>query len=326
MRCKLLVVKELGVFLVHKGLEHLTTTVLFLICLCIAPTYASNINESPVIGKPADSSAIVFALAPNNTPYGLVANLDFIQPTSTFMYASDHADQYAAYWRVNNTATAAKGVVVFIHGGCWLSAFDMSHAYAFATGLSQAGYDVWSIEYRRAGNGGEWPIALQDVVLGLQKIEVLSEYGVNLDHISIVGHSAGGHLAAMLAVQLQDVLPASVKQADVIGLAAIIDVAKYALGSNDCQTATPSFMAGMPEQQTQAYYLATPSNFAATGDRLGQFQLLQGNADVVVPESQASHHSAKTIKLDGVGHFDWIHPGSDAFKQLLKQLEINAIN
>jgi len=46
----------------------------------------------------------------------------------------------------------------------------------------------------------------------------------------------------MLAVQLQDVVAASVKQAfDVIGLSlAIIYVAKYALGSNDVRTpATP---------------------------------------------------------------------------------------
>jgi acetyl esterase/lipase len=83
---------------------------------------------------------------------------------------------------------------------------------------------------------------LLSLVLGLRKIEVLSESDVNLEHISVVGHSAGGHLAAMLAVQLQDVLLTSVK-----------------------------------------------------------------TADVIVPEAQAHHHNAKTIKLDGVGHFDWIH-------------------
>jgi acetyl esterase/lipase len=289
----------------------------------VSPSYADSIGEP---SQGSTSLPLVFPSAPNNTPYSMLASVDFSEPNATFTYASEHPDQYSAYWRASNTEATAKGVVVFIHGGCWLSAFDMSHAYAFATGLSQAGYHVWSIEYRRAGNGGEWPVALEDIVLGLQKIEVLRGSDVNLEHISVVGHSAGGHLAAMLAVQLQDVLPASVKKADVIGLAAIIDVATYAGGSNNCQTATPSFMAGMPNQQTSAYYLATPSNFEVRGETLGQFQLFQGNADVIVPESQARHASAKTITLDGVGHFDWIHPGSDAFKQLLKQLEVNAIN
>ena len=154
---------------------------------------------------------------------------------------------------------------------------------------------------------------------------MLSESVANLEHSSVVGHSASGYLAAMLAEQLQDVLPASVKTADVIGLAAIMDVAKYASGSNDCQTATPRFMAGMPNQQTSAYYLAASSNVEDRGETLGQCQLLQGNADIIVPEAQAHHHNAKTIKLDGVGHFDWIHPVSDAFKQLLKKLESNAL-
>jgi acetyl esterase/lipase len=326
MQRKALLMNVLGLFEVNNRLQYTAVVAFFLAFILVAPSYANSIDEPSQGNKSGTSLPIVFPSAPNNTPYKQIAGLGFIEPTATFMYASEHPDQYAAYWRANNTEATAKGVVVFIHGGCWLSAFDMSHAYAFATGLSQAGYHVWSIEYRRAGNGGEWPVALEDIVLGLQKIEVLSESDVNLDHISVVGHSAGGHLAAMLAVQLQDVLPALVKKADVIGLAAIIDVAKYASGSNDCQTATPSFMAGMPNQKTSAYYLATPSNFEARGETLGQFQLLQGNADVIVPELQASHYSAKTIKLDGVGHFDWIHPGSDAFKQLLKQLEINATN
>lgn len=307
---------------------------LFVAIFSLTPAHANDMEAESGLKNTEGLAIVEFPSAPKNTPYSLVASLDSSQPTSTFAYANEHVDQYAAYWRANSmfdktdkaykTDKASKGVVVFIHGGCWLSAFDMSHAYAFATGLSQAGYDVWSIEYRRAGNGGEWPVALEDIVLGLQKIEVLAEDGVNLEYISIVGHSAGGHLAAMLGLQLLDVLPNSVKQADVIGLAAIIDVAKYAKGENSCQTATPKFMAGMPDEQPKAYYLAKPSNFKAIGAKLGQFQLLQGTADTIVPESQAYHQNAETVKLDGVGHFDWIHPGSDAFKHLLKQLEINA--
>ena len=315
-------------FVLSRFQPPVLATALFVVMFSLTPAHAEDIAEESGLQKTEAAAFVEFPSAPKNTPYSMVADLNSIKPTSTFVYADEHADQYAAYWRATNVNGEAKitskGVVVFIHGGCWLSAFDMSHAYAFATGLSQAGYHVWSIEYRRAGNGGEWPIALEDIILGLQKIEVLAQAGVNLEHISIVGHSAGGHLAAMLGLQLIDVLPAAVKQADVIGLAAITDVAQYANGDNSCQTATPQFMVGMPEQQPQAYYLANPRNFVAKGEKLGHFQLLQGNADSIVPESQAHHKNAETIKLDSVGHFDWIHPGSDAFKQLLSQLEINA--
>lgn len=315
-------------FLLSHFKHPVLTIALFFLIFSLTPVHANNSSEELGLQKTEALAFVEFPSAPKNTPFGMVADLDSIKPAFTFVYADEHADQYAAYWRAasvsEKTDISSKGVVVFIHGGCWLSAFDMSHAYAFATGLSQAGYNVWSIEYRRAGNGGEWPVALQDIVLGLQKIEVLEKVGVNLEHISIVGHSAGGHLAAMLGLQLIDVLPASVKKADVIGLAAIMDVPQYANGANSCQKATPQFMAGMPDEQPQAYYLANPKNFTAMGEKLGYFQLLQGNADTIVPESQAHHKNAETIKLNDVGHFDWIHPGSDAFKQLLSQLEINA--
>jgi acetyl esterase/lipase len=253
----------------------------------------------------------------------MVSELSFQAPPSKFVYAQEHEDQYAAYWPANHPDKKAKGVVAFIHGGCWLTAYDMSHSYAFATGLAQAGFHVWSIEYRRTGNGGEWPIALEDTALGLKHISILNSLGVDLSKINIVGHSAGGHLAAMLSVQLDDVLLPIIKQVNVIGLAAIMNTVEYAQGDNSCETATPSFMRGTPAQQPIAYYLANPQNFAVKSERLGNFQLLQGDADEVVSVLQARHPNAKTEKFKGAGHYDWIHPGSDAFKQLLLKLSSN---
>ena len=59
-------------------------------------------------------------------------------------------------------------VVVFVHGGCWLNAFDITHTHAASTALAQAGYAVWSLEYRRVGDpGGGWPGTFDDISLGV---------------------------------------------------------------------------------------------------------------------------------------------------------------
>src|SRR4051812_31003966 len=43
-------------------------------------------------------------------------------------------------------------VLVFVHGGCWLSQFDISHAAAFEQAVADSGIAVWSLEYRRVGD------------------------------------------------------------------------------------------------------------------------------------------------------------------------------
>ena len=262
---------------------------------------------------------IDFPSAEKNTPYKLVSALSFREPDQTYKYGSEHADQYAAFW--SPPERSSKPVIVFIHGGCWLSAFDIKHSYALATALSQQGYPVWSMEYRRAGNGGEWPVALDDLSAGLKALGTLNDRGYNTKNIHIIGHSAGGHLAAMLGAKLEDALPEEVKRVDIVGLAGIMNVVDYANGSNSCQSATPSFLSGLPAESVQNYYLANPQNYQLSGEKLRSFILLQGTQDSIVPPAQAKHVRAKTVMLEGVGHFDWIHPGSYAFKQLLTTLE-----
>ncbi|MBI3504223.1 MAG: hypothetical protein HY059_05235 [Proteobacteria bacterium] len=57
-------------------------------------------------------------------------------------------------------------VIVFIHGGCWLSQFDIAHAGALEQALADSGFAVWSIEYRRVGDtGGGWPNTFTDIAL-----------------------------------------------------------------------------------------------------------------------------------------------------------------
>ena len=102
----------------------------------------------------------------------------------------------------------------------------------------------------------------------------------------------------------------------VIGLAAISDIEVYAEGSNSCQKATPSFMGGKPENMAAQYKLANPVNKL----RFYPVTLLHGSEDNIVPVSHSKVDGAVSKLLQGGGHFDWIHPKSDAFQMLLSAL------
>ena len=94
-------------------------------------------------------------------------------------------------------------VVIFLHGGCWLSQYDISHAGLLEQGIADAGYAVWSLEYRRVGNvGGGWPGTFHDVAQGADHLLLLAaEYDLDLSRVVASGHSAGGHLALWLAAR-----------------------------------------------------------------------------------------------------------------------------
>ena len=48
--------------------------------------------------------------------------------------------------------------------------------------------------------------------------------------------------------------------------------------------------------------------------------LLGGKADTIVPVDQIYHDQARRFIGDDIGHFDWVHPRSEAFQHLLNVL------
>jgi acetyl esterase/lipase len=257
----------------------------------------------------ADPRTISYPPVPAQVSYPSVTALPFRAPDQQISYGSDPL-QHGLLWL--SATSQAKNLVVLVHGGCWLNAFGVDHTQAMATALSQAGHPVWSLEYRRSGDpGGGWPGSLNDIKLALQQLHLLAEHGINSDRVIIMGHSAGGHLALLAASELPDI-----NWQQIIGLAAITDVSRYALGNNSCQQATNQFMAGLPHERPAAYQQANLI-YRSLPD---QVLLLQGDADRIVPELQSRLHAVNAEVLVGAGHFDWIHPGSPAFERLLEQL------
>lgn len=265
----------------------------------------------------------VFPEVAPNVPYSEVAKLTASLHTAEISYG-DLAEQKILFWPA--TGPKKNNTVIFIHGGCWLAQFDITHSLALTSGLASQGFDVFSIEYRRSGNGGEWPVALEDIQLALAAIHqelALTNKVYNLP-VSLVGHSAGGHLATLAALNLP---PEHFSKVHLFGLAPIIDLVAYAQGENSCQTATPAFMGGTAAEQVEAYKVANPLEYKKLIDKsstskspLQSATMMIGKRDVIVPLSMAQHPDADFTVIDQAGHFDWIHPGSDAFKQLVAKL------
>lgn len=264
----------------------------------------------------SEGQALVFPKVNAEVPYDAVTALPFAPAHKRVEYGADPL-QFGLFWRANpapkktnETQTGnAKPLIVFIHGGCWLSEYDIVHSYPLTSALAQAGYSVFSLEYRRTGDvGGGWPGSYQDILKGIEAAYKVAKEEAQTEELVLVGHSAGGHLA-VLAGQ-------NVPVTGVVGLAAITDVEKYAKGSNSCETATPAFMGGTPEQVAEAYAQASPAKHDVTVKTL----LLHGDKDAIVALEHATLSGAVSVIEEGAGHFDWVHPGSPAFSQLLNAL------
>jgi acetyl esterase/lipase len=84
--------------------------------------------------------------------------------------------------------------VMCIHGGGWVEG-DLEHFAEIAPKIAKSGFMVCSVNYRLHPKS-PWPAALEDVEAALN---FLCEQQVDLQRIALWGHSAGGHLALMLA-------------------------------------------------------------------------------------------------------------------------------
>ena len=269
---------------------------------CLVLTYLTTMSTQVAAGT------FEYPSVTSDVPYSSVTALEYRDADEKIQYGEDPL-QYALLWKASSASTN-KPLIVLIHGGCWLNAFDIHHTFPFSTGLVQAGFDVWSLEYRRTGDeGGGWPGTFEDIKQG---IAAASKYNDNysLDNIIVAGHSAGGHLALLAGSEME-----SLK--GIVGLAAIVDIEEYSKGKNSCQTVTKDFMQGTADEKPHAYALANPVKH----EPHAKVMLLQGDADSIVPESQATNSNLPTKIVEKAGHFDWIHPGSDAFKSLIHTLQ-----
>ncbi|BFM10168.1 alpha/beta hydrolase [Simiduia litorea] len=125
-----------------------------------------------------------------------------MQRYTSIAYGSEAAQQLDVYTPINTTYTSSLPVVIFFYGGCWGACETLpKEDYAFvAQTLLEHGIVVVIADYRLfptvrflsiiedARNAVEWTH------------QHIAEYGGNPKQLFLMGHSAGAHLAAMLAM------------------------------------------------------------------------------------------------------------------------------
>jgi acetyl esterase/lipase len=94
-------------------------------------------------------------------------------------------------------------VLLVVHGGFWLSGYDLTLMDALCDALAASGMGTWNIEYRRVGDeGGGFPGTFLDVAAAADFLPRLaSEFALDLARVVTLGHSAGGHIAFWLAAR-----------------------------------------------------------------------------------------------------------------------------
>jgi acetyl esterase/lipase len=119
------------------------------------------------------------------------------EPTETSLYWGGGDSQFGVLHLPSDTSKPVS-TVLMIHGGCWSSPFTYRLQTPLSQELARRGYAVWNIEFRRLGNGGAWPTIFQDVAAATDHLRQLVsdyEYNLDLDRVTAIGHSSGGHLA-----------------------------------------------------------------------------------------------------------------------------------
>ena len=221
-------------------------------------------------------------------------------------------------------------VAVVLHGGFWRAAYGVELARPLAADLAAAGWAAVAVEYRRVGAGGGWPATLEDVAAALDALPGLPVADrLDLADVTVIGHSAGGHLAAWAAGRAR--LPAGAPGADprvrvatAVLQAGVLDLAdadRAGLGDG----AVRAFLGGADDDLPERRASADPVRLLPTGARV---LCVHGEQDDVVPVRQSERYAAAArvagdtvdVRVVPGDHMALIEPGEEPWRLVRRWL------
>jgi acetyl esterase/lipase len=251
-------------------------------------------------------------------------------PDAVLRYA-DHADGVVDVHLPPTGDGSPRPLVFLLHGGFWRSEWDRVHTRPVAVALANEGFVVATPEFRRVGAGGGWPATFDDVAAAFDALpRLLRGLGVAITTTTVVGHSAGGHLALWLAGRdgagaPEPSAPRTIDRA--VGLAAVGHL-RHAAGLHLGDGAPQDLLGGEPEEVSERYDAADPATLLAPQVE-AEVVVVHGGRDDVVPVSNAhalvrACPQVRLVELSGVEHFALIDPLSDAWPHVLEAVRGDA--
>ncbi|MBY0508901.1 MAG: alpha/beta hydrolase [Rhodospirillaceae bacterium] len=203
------------------------------------------------------------------------------------------------------TAGERRPVVLFFYGGSWKSGSRAEYRFA-GEALTSKGFVAVIADYRHFPEV-KFPTFQADAALALRwTVDHIAEYNGNPDAIFVMGHSAGAHMGALLAVDGAYTRAAGVKDGAIKGFIGL--AGPYAMVPSQVNSIRDVF-AGLPDEN-----VARPVHFVtAAGPKPPPMLLLYGLGDKTVGRANAREFAARARSAGGeasvIEYPDLTHPG-----------------
>jgi acetyl esterase/lipase len=218
-------------------------------------------------------------------------------------------------------ASGAHPAIVAIHGGGWQIGGPFGYQY-WGPYLASRGYAVYAISYRLSKPGQKtFPEALHDVRAAIQFLKGrAAELRINPERIGVMGDSAGGHLAALVALAGDNPAFSGAYESDpyaaqstkvkvaipVYGVFDLYQQWQHDLESRPRDSIVEKFIGVSAIDDKRAYFDASPLSYVSAKNNGTSFLVVWGTRDDIVDFKSQSE--AFMLALKQAGYFVWPVP------------------